>query len=182
MKLALIFAAFGLSLAPAMGQEIPSSSQPVLSMADASQPDVRQVWSREAGRLDAGESQARVVAVVIQRVGNPVTARGVQVELTGRNWKSAFSIDEAHVPAILRILHGLDRDVQQAGGILARGILGSCEFRDHPEYRFTADYDFGTHPAGLRLNGLVFSQRRPDDFAQVLAQALDSLRRLPDFQ
>ena len=175
MNVGVLTVTFSILAFIATGQNVPQSTFSTL----ARQPNVRTVWSKEAGRLLSHEAQAVFTAVKLEDASR--AARGVRIDFSWAGKQGALYLEEALLQPQKNIFDQLAKDIER-GTMPLGGVLGTCEFRNHPgTYPLEADYYSGLEAPALRIFGpskepILFPKITVLDLSKILGNAIDQLQ------
>jgi hypothetical protein len=179
-------ALFGLVLTPAFGDpEQPTAAQLEAFEHFAQRPTAQTTWSKEVGRIDAGQAHALITALIVEdATAMPRQMRGVRIDLTDGDRKDQVYTSEDHVERLIvgldDITAGLPRFLEHAG---PRSCFGSGVFWNQEGHAFSASYCvFGewAHLSVGRTGSLCtfqFTGVQPGLFAGAIARGRDELKK-----
>jgi hypothetical protein len=196
MKLLLsLMVSIGLFGGIASGQNQARSLQPTPVEAFAGLPATHTAWSKEVGRIESGEAQAVITALVLEDTAQPPDRmRGVRIELSSRDSKDAIflgeetlsiykrALDEITTEAIRQRSEGTARDSVTTDGTSYVGA-GVFWYADKVPrvHALNAAHYFGPDSSGLYLSafkgvGFRFPDQQASQLSLVMARAMSELK------
>lgn len=182
MRLAAVTLIYCLLLSVGLAQENRTYSlQPTPLEAFTGRPTARVTWSKMIGSLESQESRATITAIIVEdKTSKPSMMRGIRVDLAhigetpSCDWKyTAWKIMCERANAAVYI--------EEAGleSIPNRIKLGAAQVRPMEfisQYRTNAP---GRAATGLIVCGYQFSDRQPEELAELFTRAIAELKTAP---
>jgi hypothetical protein len=157
------------------------SLQPTPLEALAGRPTAQVIWSKVTGNLESQESRATVTALIVEdKTSRPSVLRGIRVDLAHKrarpscDWKyTAWRVMCKRANAAVYIEEGRTESVRN------RVKQGAAELRPMEfisAYKITAA---GRESRGLIVCGYEFSEREPEELADLFTTAIAELKAAP---
>lgn len=172
-----------LACLPGYAQESGAKLPDVSLAAVMQQPSVRVDLAREIGRLESGASRIVITVLIVHTTDKPdQPIRAVRLDLDDAGFKDTAYLTSDQALALKGVLDQLSLDLPgslpQRSRQTGTALLGSCEFRDHPErYPVTLSYCYagGCAPGLLVTSPVTMSlpRRTPAELSALLAKAIE---------
>ncbi|HET8669548.1 MAG TPA: hypothetical protein VFM05_02670 [Candidatus Saccharimonadales bacterium] len=182
MRLAAVTIICCLFLSVGLAQQNQTYSlQPTPLEAFAGRPTARVTWSKLIGSLESQESRATITAIIVEdKTSKPSVMRGIRVSLAhvgptpSCDWKyTAWKIMCQRANAAVYI------EEERLESVRNRIKLGAAQLRSMEfisQYRMIAP---GREATGLMVCGYKFSDRQPEDLAELFTRAIGELKAIP---
>jgi hypothetical protein len=163
--------------------------QPTALEAFVQQPDVRMVRSTEVGRIDAADTHAVVIAIIVEDAqAVPRQMKGLRINLSNPAAKDQIYLEEARLEPVKKALDEIERyrhRVLERPAVQGTRYLGAEEFWRPYERVHTLDAAYyilrdGSSGLSLRANKekeeFRFPDHRPLELASILMRGIELLK------
>jgi hypothetical protein len=195
MKTLLSLLCFCLFLGVATGQDQTPSLQPTPLEAFAGLPATLVAWSKEVGRIESGEAQAVITAVILEDTAQPPDRmRGIRINLFSRESKDQIFLGEETLSIYKNALDVIEREAtrEQNDGTARESVtpdgtsfVGAGLFwyadKKPQVHALNAAYYFGPGSSGLYISafkgdGFRFPNQQASQLSQAIGRAMNELR------